>query len=310
MNIVFMGTPDFSVPVLESLVEAGHNIVAVVTQPDKPKGRGNVMQMPPVKERALELGIDNIYQPERVKENAEFYMAMKALNPDAAVVVAFGQILPKEILDIPRYGCINVHASILPMYRGAAPIQWVIINGETETGVTTMYMDEGLDTGDILLKETVTIAEDETGGSLFDRLSRLGGPLALKTLEGLENGTITRVKQAGDTCYSPILKKSTGKIDWNQSAVSIERLIRGLNPWPSAYSSLNDKTLKIWQAEVIDTEFDGSIGEVVEVTNDSIVIKTGEGALAIKELQLEGKKRMETDAFLRGYHVECGMKLV
>ncbi len=310
MNIVFMGTPDFSVPVLESLVEAGHNIVAVVTQPDKPKGRGNVMQMPPVKERALELGIDNIYQPERVKENAEFYMAMKALNPDAAVVVAFGQILPKEILDIPRYGCINVHASILPMYRGAAPIQWVIINGETETGVTTMYMDEGLDTGDILLKETVTIAEDETGGSLFDRLSRLGGPLALKTLEGLENGTITRVKQTGDTCYSPILKKSTGKIDWNQSAVSIERLIRGLNPWPSAYSSLNDKTLKIWQAEVIDTEFDGSIGEVVEVTNDSIVIKTGEGALAIKELQLEGKKRMETDAFLRGYHVECGMKLV
>ncbi len=310
MNIVFMGTPDFSVPVLESLVEAGHNIVAVVTQPDKPKGRGNVMQMPPVKEKALELGINNIYQPERVRGNAEFYEAIKALNPDAAVVVAFGQILPKEILDIPKYGCINVHASILPMYRGAAPIQWVIINGETETGVTTMYMDEGLDTGDILLKEYVTIADDETGGSLFDRLSMLGGPLAVKTLEGLEKGTITRVKQTGDTCYSPILKKSTGMIDWNQSAISIERLIRGLNPWPSAYSSLNDKTLKIWKAEVIDTEYSGENGEIVEVTNDKIIVKTGQGALAICELQLEGKKRMETDAFLRGYHVECGMKLV
>lgn len=310
MNIVFMGTPDFSVPVLESLVEAGHNIVAVVTQPDKPKGRGNVMQMPPVKEKALELGIKNIYQPERIRNNAEFYEIMKSINPDAAIVVAFGQILPSEILDIPKYGCINVHASILPMYRGSAPIQWVIINGETETGVTTMYMDEGIDTGDMLLKEYITIAEDETGGSLFDRLSKLGGPLAVKTLEGLENGTITRVKQTGETCYSPMLNKSTGKIDWNQPAVCIERLIRGLNPWPSAYSSLNDKTLKIWKAEVIDTEYGGSIGEIVEVNNNSIVIKTGKGALAISELQLEGKKRMETDAFLRGYHVECGMKLV
>lgn len=310
MNIVFMGTPDFSVPVLESLVEAGHNIVAVVTQPDKPKGRGNVMQMPPVKEKALELGIKNIYQLERIRNNAEFYEIMKSINPDAAVVVAFGQILPKDILDIPKYGCINVHASILPMYRGAAPIQWVIINGETETGVTTMYMDEGLDTGDILLKEYVKIADDETGGSLFDRLSKLGGPLAVKTLEGLENGTITRVKQTGDTCYSPMLNKSTGKIDWSQPAVNIERLIRGLNPWPSAYSSLNDKSMKIWKAEVIDTEYSGDIGEIVEVTNDKIVVKTGKGALAISELQLEGKKRMETDAFLRGYHVECGMKLV
>lgn len=310
MNIVFMGTPDFSVPVLEALVDAGHNISAVVTQPDKPKGRGNIMQMPPVKEKALELGINSIYQPERVKGNAEFYEVIKALMPDAVVVVAFGQILPKEILDIPKYGCINVHASILPMYRGAAPIQWVIINGETRTGVTTMYMDEGLDTGDILLKEYVTIAADETGGSLFDRLSKLGGPLAVKTLEGLENGTLVRIKQTGDTCYSPILKKSTGKIDWKQSAVNIERLIRGLNPWPSAYSSLNNKNIKIWKARVIDAEYEGSAGEIVEVISDSIVVKTGKGALAISELQLEGKKRMKTDAFLRGYNVKCGMRLI
>lgn len=307
MNLVFMGTPDFSVPVLEALVNAGHNVTAVVTQPDKPKGRGNVMQMTPVKEKALELGI-KVYQPERVKGNIDFYEEMKALKPDAAVVVAFGQILPKEILDIPALGCINVHASILPMYRGAAPIQWVIINGETKTGVTTMYMDEGLDTGDMLLKEYVAIDKDETGGSLFDKLSRIGGPLAVKTLEGLEKGTIERVKQTGETCYASIIKKSLGSIDWSLPAVKIERLIRGLNPWPSAYSALNGRTIKLWSAEVDLSEYDGCSGEIVKIENGKIYVKTGEGALVINELQAEGKKRMETDAFLRGNKIECGMR--
>ena len=309
MNLIFMGTPDFSVPVLESLVEARHNVMAVVTQPDKPKGRGNQMQMTPVKEKALKYGIDKIYQPEKIRGNEAFYEEMKKLNPDAMVVVAFGQILPKQILDLPKYGCINVHASILPMYRGSAPIQWAIINGETETGVTTMYMDEGIDTGDMLLKEYVQIAADETGGSLFDKLSRIGGPLAVKTLEAIENGTIKRVKQEGDTCYSPILKKQTGKIDWSKPAVYIERLIRGLDPWPSAYTAINGRTLKLWKAEVTDKEFDGEYGEVIAVSDDCFCVKTGEGALVVRELQLEGKKRMTTDAFLRGYHIECGMKL-
>lgn len=307
MNLVFMGTPDFSVPVLEALVDAGHNITGVVTQPDKPKGRGNVMQMTPVKEKALELGI-KVYQPERIKGNIEFYEEMKALKPDAAVVVAFGQILPKEILALPPLGCINVHASILPMYRGSAPIQWVIINGETRTGVTTMYMDEGIDTGDMLLKEYVTIENDETGGSLFDKLSRVGGPLAVKTLEGLEKGTVERVKQTGETCYAPIIKKSLGCIDWNMPAVKIERLIRGLNPWPSAYSTLNGRTIKLWSAEADALEYEGCLGEIVKVGNDRIYVKTGEGTLIIKELQAEGKKRMETAAFLRGNKIECGMK--
>lgn len=309
MDIIFMGTPDFSVPVLEALADAGHNIKAVVTQPDKPKGRGNVMQMTPVKEKAKELGI-KVYQPEKIRGNEEFYNEMKKLNPDAAVVVAFGQILPKEILELPKYGCVNVHASILPMYRGAAPIQWAIINGEQETGITTMLMDEGLDTGDILLKEYVKIDSDETGGSLFDKLSRLGGPLAVKTLEGLENGTIKRVKQEGETFYASMLKKSSGKIDWDRPAVYIERLIRGLSPWPSAYSTLNGRTIKIWSADTKEDSVSGENGEIIKVETDKIFVKCGEGVLVIKELQPEGKKRMNTDAFLRGNHTESGMKFI
>ena len=225
MKIVFMGTPDFSVNALENIVKAGHDVVGVITQPDKPKGRGGKMQYTPVKEKALELGLD-VYQPQRVKET-EFIEKLKEMNPDAIVVIAFGQILPKAILDMPKYGCINVHASLLPKYRGAAPIQWSVIDGEKETGVTTMYMNEGLDTGDIIDKVVVPIDKKETGGSLFDKLAIEGGKLILKTLIELENGTAVRTPQDDSKSnYAGMINKQLGKIDFNKSANEIERLIR------------------------------------------------------------------------------------
>lgn len=304
MRIVFMGTPDFSVPVLESLVKAGHQVVGVVTQPDKPKGRGKAVLMTPVKEKALEYEIP-VYQPVKVRE-PEFVEVLKGLEPDIMVVVAFGQILPKNVLDIPRYGCVNVHASLLPRYRGAAPIQWVVIDGEKESGVTTMMMDVGLDTGDMLEKAVVTLEPDETGGSLHDKLSVLGAELILSTLQKIEGGTIVRIPQTDDnTCYAKMLHKSMGDIDWSMDAEAIERLIRGLNPWPSAYTKWNGKTLKIWKAEVLEDEYDGVCGQVVYTDKTSLYVKTGKGTLALKELQPEGKKRMEIDAFLRGYPVEA-----
>ncbi len=303
MRIVFMGTPDFSVPVLEALVKAGHQVVAVVTQPDKPKGRGKAVLMTPVKEKALEYGIP-VYQPVKVRE-PEFVEVLKGLKPDVMVVVAFGQILPKTVLDIPRYGCVNVHASLLPRYRGAAPIQWVVIDGEKESGVTTMMMDVGLDTGDMLEKAAVALEPDETGGSLHDKLSVLGAELILTTLQKLEDGTIVRTPQTDeDTCYARMLNKSMGDIDWTMDAAAIERLIRGLNPWPSAYTRWNGRTLKIWRAEVLEEEYEGACGQVVYTDKCSLYVKTGKGTLALKELQPEGKKRMEINAFLRGYPVE------
>ena len=302
MRIVYMGTPDFAVPTLESLIKGGHQVIAVVTQPDKPKGRGKAVLMTPVKEKALEYEIP-VYQPVKARD-PEFIELLKELNPDAIVVVAFGQILPKAILDIPKYGCINVHASLLPKYRGAAPIQWAVIDGEEVSGVTTMLMDEGLDTGDMLEKIEYVLDKKETGGSLFDKLSTMGGELILSTLEKLENGTITRTPQGeATTSYAKMLNKSMGKIDWNMSAVQIERLIRGLNPWPSAYTGLNDKTVKIWAAEVEDGAATGNPGRVT-VTKDKLLVECGEGFLSITELQLEGKKRMETAAFLRGFTIE------
>ena len=302
MRIVYMGTPDFAVPTLESLVKGGHQVIAAVTQPDKPKGRGKAVLMTPVKEKALEYDIP-VYQPVKARD-PEFVALLKEMNPDAIVVVAFGQILPKAILDIPKYGCINVHASLLPKYRGAAPIQWAVIDGEEVSGVTTMLMDEGLDTGDMLEKIEYVLDKKETGGSLFDKLSTLGGELILSTLEKLENGTITRTPQ-GDTTtsYAKMLNKSMGKIDWSMEAVKIERLIRGLNPWPSAYSGLNGKTVKIWAAEVEDGTVTGNPGRVT-FTKDKLLVECGEGFLSITELQLEGKKRMDTAAFLRGFTVE------
>lgn len=302
-----MGTPDFSVPTLQSLIDSKHQVIAVVTQPDKPKGRGNEMSFPPVKEKALQYEIP-IFQPVKVREEP-FINTLKELNPDAIVVIAFGQIIPKSILDLPKYGCINIHASLLPKLRGAAPIQWAIINGEEETGITTMFMAEGLDTGDMLLKTIVPIEKEETGGSLHDKLSVIGGDLILETLEQLENGTAIRIKQDDKLSnYVGTLNKSLGNIDFSKPAKEIERLIRGLNPWPSAYTFLNGKMLKIWKASVIEKEYTSQTGVVVEVTKDEVIVKTGEGALAFKELQLEGKKRMTTDAFLRGYTIVEGTK--
>lgn len=304
MRIVFMGTPDFSVPTLEALYEGGHTIAAVVTQPDKPKGRGKAVVMTPVKEKAMELSLP-VYQPEKVK-NPEFTALLRELAPDVIVVVAFGQILTKEILELPKYGCVNVHASLLPKYRGAAPIQWAVIDGETTSGVTTMLMDEGLDTGDMLEKKEILLDPKETGGSLFEKLSGLGGELILSTLEKLENGTIVRTKQGeSGTSYAKMLQKSMGEIDWKLGAEKIERLIRGLNPWPSAYTFLDGKTLKIWASSVAVGELTGNPGRVT-VKKDGFLVETGEGYLSVEELQLEGKKRMDAAAFLRGYPVETG----
>jgi methionyl-tRNA formyltransferase len=305
MKVIFMGTPEFSVTTLEEMIKAGHEVLAVITQPDKPKGRGKAVQFSAVKEKALEKNL-KVYQPVKVRE-PEFIEFLKKLEPDVIVVVAFGQILPKAILDIPKYGCVNVHASLLPKYRGAAPIQWAVINGEKESGVTTMFMDTGLDTGDILLKKKVPLEEKETSGSLHDKLSAVGAALLIQTLNGLEQGTIRREKQDdSQSCYARMLEKSSGKIDWGKDAASIERLVRGLNPWPSAFTSMGGRTMKIWDARVIEKEYEGRTGEIVEVTKSSIIVKTGKDALAIDSLQLEGKKRMTADAFLRGYSVEKG----
>jgi len=305
VNIVFMGTPDIAAVILEKLIESEHRILAVVTQPDKPKGRGKQVQFSPVKELALKHNIP-VLQPKRVRDES-FFPVLKELNPDIIVVAAFGQIIPQSILDLPPYGCINVHASLLPKYRGSAPIQWAIINGETKTGVTIMYMDAGIDTGDMIMKEEVAIDPKETGGSLHDKLAVCGGNLLLKALKAIENGTAKREKQnEAESTYVKILDKSMGLIDFNRPAAEIERLIRGLNPWPSAYTYLNGKTLKIWDADVIEKDQEGMPGEIVQVTKDSIHIKTSSGILAVKELQLEGKKRMSAEAFLRGYSVSQG----
>ena len=319
MRIVFMGTPDFSVPALKALVEAGHQVIAVVTQPDKPKGRGKEVQMTPVKIQAMEYGIP-VYQPAKVRE-ASFVEVLKGLEADVYVVIAFGQILPKAVLELPKYGCINIHASLLPKYRGAAPIQWCVIDGERETGITTMMMDVGLDTGDMLEKAVIPIEEKETGGSLHDKLSMAGGDLILSTLKKLEEGTLVRTPQTDEgTCYAKMLTKSLGDIDWNQGAVSIERLIRGLNPWPSAYTMWNGKTIKIWAADVIagreaadflsesgvPAETGTAPGTVVCSDKRRLVVCTSGGLLSIRELQMEGKKRMDTPAFLRGYPIPAG----
>jgi len=305
MRILFMGTPDFSVPTLECLANSRHEVIGVVTQPDKPKGRGNTLAMPPVKVKALELGIP-VYQPVKIR-SAEYVELLGELKPDVAVVIAFGQILTKEVLDIPVYGCVNIHASLLPKYRGAAPIQWAVINGEKETGITTMMMDEGIDTGDMLEKLVIAVDPKETGGSLFDKLSLAGSELILSTLDKLEQGTLRPTPQGEEhVSYVKMIQKSMGDIDWTLDAVSIERLIRGLNPWPSAYTRWNGRVLKIWDAEVLTEEYEGVCGQVAAIEKDRLLIKTGKGTLAIRSLQPEGKKRMEADAFLRGYPVAEG----
>lgn len=308
MKIVFMGTPDFAVGALEALVEAGHDVVAVVTQPDKPKGRGKEMQQTPVKACAVKHNIE-VFQPVKIK-TPEAVEVLKGYGADLFVVAAFGQILSKEILDMPKYGCVNIHASLLPKYRGAAPIQWAILDGEKETGVTIMQMNEGLDTGDMLTKVVVPIEDTDTGESLFDKLAEAGAKLLIKTIPQIEAGTMKPEPQDDSlSTYAKMIKKEMGLIDWKKEAIVLERLVRGMNSWPSAYTHFQGKTLKVWETEVETCETEAVPGSVVEVTKNSIKVQTGKDLLVLKQIQLEGKKRMDVAAFLLGYKVEAGMIL-
>lgn len=306
MKVIFMGTPDFSVPVLQGLIDSKeHEVTAVVTQPDKPRGRSGKLVFTPVKQLAVEHGIP-VYTPKRVKD-PEFVKELSQIPCDVIVVIAFGQILSKEILDLPKYGCINVHASLLPRWRGAAPMQWAIIAGDEMTGITTMQMDVGLDTGDMLLAKEIPISPNETGESLHDKMAVLGSELLLETLRQAEEGTLhPKPQNDEDSTYAKMLTKETGKIDWNLDAAQIERYIRGLNSWPSAYSGYKGKTLKLWRAEVLSEVTEGKPGTVVSVEKDSFTVQTGSGCLRILELQLEGKKRMDAGSFLRGVKIEKG----
>ena len=329
MKIVFMGTPDFARAALEKIIEAGHEVVLVVTQPDKPKGRSGELQVSDVKECALLHGLP-VFQPVRIKL-PENVAELRKYDADIYVVAAFGQILSQEILDIPRIGCVNIHASLLPEYRGAAPIQQAILDGRKETGVTIMQMAAGMDTGDILTQRTIPIAEDETGGGLFDKLSALGAELIVETLPKLERGEITPVPQDENRATKcGKLSKDMGRIHWSDDADKLRNLVRGLNPWPSAYTSLNKKSFKIWRAKALmELEFrqmakelgdgkdgvrakaldDKAYGTVMAVLRDSLVVLTGDGYLQLFEVQLEGKKRMPVKDFLMGYKLEVGAKL-
>lgn len=305
MRVIFMGTPDFAVETLEEIIKAGHEVALVVSQPDRAVGRSKALKYTPVKACALEHGIE-VYQPEKVKDPACVEYLQK-YQPDIIIVEAFGQIIPKAILDMPKFGCVNVHASLLPKYRGAAPIQWAVIRGDRVTGVTTMRMDEGLDTGDMIMKEEVAIREDETGGSLFERLSEVGAKLCVKTIAAIEDGTAEYTPQdPGKATHTAKIQKELGSIDWSMSAAEIECLIRGLDPWPSAYTRLDGKTIKIWKAKVIPENMSREPGRIVAVERNRILVQTGNGVLALLEVQLEGKKRMMVEAFLNGYPVSEG----
>ncbi len=306
MNVIFMGTPDFSVPVLKTLIESEeHTVTAVVTQPDKARGRSGKLVFTPVKEVAVAHDIP-VYTPVKVKE-PEFVSILRDIPCDVMVVVAFGQILSKEILDMPKYGCINVHASLLPRWRGAAPIQWSILEGDEKTGVTIQQMNEGIDTGDILMTKEVVLGPEETGESLFDRLSEFGGPLVLETLKQAEEGTLNPVPQ-DDTksTYAKMLTKELGKLDFSWDAKRLEQYVRGLNSWPSAYTYFRGKMLKIWKAEVVERNTNAAEGTVAEVEKNSFCVQTGNGLLRLLEIQLEGKKRMTAGDFLRGMQVQIG----
>ena len=307
-NMVFMGTPDLAATVLQALLDAGYAVSAAVTQPDKPKGRGKAMACSPVKELAVEKGIP-VLQPERAKDEV-FIEALRAYNPDIIVVAAYGKLLPKAILDMPKFGCINVHTSLLPDYKGAAPIQWAILNGETETGVTIMYMDEGCDTGDIISAEKLMIAADETGGGLHDKLAVLGGELLVRTLPSVLEGSCTRTPQEkGVGRYVSIIDKSLGNLDFSRPAVELERYIRGLDPWPCAFTKLDGKILKLWKAYIIEEKTSEAPGTVLAGDKKALRVATGEGILAITELQPEGKRRMRTEEYLNGYTIEAGKVL-
>lgn len=306
-----MGTPDFAVPVLQSLINSRHEVVAVVTQPDRPKGRGKNMQFSPVKECALAHNIP-VMQPVNVSV-PEVIDELRAYEPELIVVVAFGQFVTKKIREMPKYGCINVHASLLPKYRGAGPIQWAVINGEKESGVTTMYMCREIDKGDMLLKDTVTLDPKETGDSLHDKLSMMGGPLLLKTIDKLEDGSAVRIPQCEEeSTYAPKLEKTMGNIDWTMDADRIERLVRGLNSWPGTFTKIHGKTVKIWDCDVVcqetltESQAVATPGTVIVSEKDQLIVKAGNGALSLRMLQPEGKKNMTVDAYLRGYPIAQG----
>ncbi|KKY02418.1 MULTISPECIES: methionyl-tRNA formyltransferase [Paraclostridium] len=308
MKIVFMGTPEFAVPCLQKIIDEGHEVIGVVTQPDKPKGRGKKLAMPPVKELALKYDIP-VYQPLKAREES-FVDTLKEMNPELIVVVAFGQILPKSILDIPKYGCVNVHASLLPRYRGAAPLNWVIINGEEKTGVTTMYMDEGLDTGDMILKSEIALDDEITAGELHDKMMIDGAKLLKETIDLIKKGEAPREKQSNeDTCYSPIMNKSLGNIDWNKSAIEIHNLVRGINPWPSAYTTYEGQTMKVWKTKVINKNSDKQPGTIISVDKEGINVSTSEGIVQIKEIQISGKKRMEVPEYIKGNNINTDIIL-
>ena len=309
-----MGTPEIAATVLKSVLASEHEVVAVVTQPDKPKGRGHEMAFPPVKEVALAASIP-VMQPQRAKDEA-FIEELAALHPDIILVAAYGKLLPKAILDMPKFGCINVHASLLPKYRGASPIQWAVLNGDEKSGVTIMHMAETMDTGDIILTEEVVLAEDETAGSLHDKLAEIGGPLLVKAMNALETGRAPRIRQnEEEATHVKMLDKTMGNLDFSRPAVQLERFIRGLNPWPTAYTRLEGKMLKLWKAEVIAAEEvskeakSKAAGTIVAVAKDYFDVITGDGLLRIRELQLEGKRKMTAEEFLRGYALESGNML-
>lgn len=312
MRILFMGTPDFAKESLEAVYNAGYEIIGVVTNPDKPKGRGMKMMFTPVKEFALEKNIP-IYQPLKVRNNTEFIEEMKELNPDVICVVAYGKILPKEILDIPEKGCINVHGSLLPKYRGAAPIQWAVLNGEKTTGVTTMYMDIGMDTGDMILKKEVSIGEDETTGELWNRLSKIGGEILVDTLKLIENGKAPREKQGEAFSMAPMLDKQMARIDWkNKTAEEIKNLVRGLNPIMGAFSMFDNKKIKFWKVQKLDEKEEYKKlenGTVIMSDNKKgLYIKAKDGIIKVLEIQGENAKRMPIGDFLRGNKIEVNQK--
>lgn len=315
MKVLFMGTPEIAATILKTLIEdARHELLAVVTQPDKPKGRGHGMAFPPVKEVALAHGIP-VLQPEKIR-TAEFLDEIKKRNPDIIAVAAYGKLLPKELLLLPRFGCINVHASLLPKYRGASPIQWAVMNGEKESGVTIMHMAEQMDAGDIILSKEVRLSEEETAGSLHDRLAQIGGPALLEAMELLEKGCAPSIPQKEEEAtYVKMLDKTIGNLNFSQPAEVLERYIRGLNPWPSAYTKLDGKTIKLWKAKVLPADQlpkevrISEPGTIVTVERDGFGILTGNGILFVTELQMEGKKRMTAEEFLRGYPLNTGTLL-
>ncbi len=305
MNIVFMGTPDFAVKSLEMLIKE-HNVLAVVTQPDKPKGRGKKLAFSPVKEVAIANEIE-VLQPTNVKDGT-FAEELRKYNADAFVVVAYGRILTEEVLNIPKFGCINVHGSLLPKYRGAGPIQWSVINGEKITGVTTMFMEKGLDSGDMLIKTEMEIFDDDTYGTLGERMALVGAETLKETLVLLEKGELKPEKQNHDeSTYAPMITKDLECINWNMKAENIRNLVKGLNPEPGAFTTLNGEILKIWKAEIADKEYDGEIGSIVEITKKGFIVKTAEKGLLVTEVQAKGGKKMPADAYMRGHKMEVGM---